>query len=78
MNRKRRRSVFMDESMERSQTGPTMNLDVELQVLGIASDAWVAAWDFLVFERSVSSSFLSMPLLSTFSLFCLSLFHLYP
>jgi hypothetical protein len=24
-----------------------MDLDVKLQVLGIASDAWVAAWDFL-------------------------------
>jgi hypothetical protein len=24
-----------------------MDLDVKLQVLGIASNAWVAAWDFL-------------------------------
>jgi hypothetical protein len=34
-----------------------MNLNIELQILGVASDAWVAAWDILLLLKKDLSAF---------------------
>jgi hypothetical protein len=42
----------------------TVDLDVELEVFGVPSDAWVAAWDVLSKDLVSYNSFLSCPLRS--------------
>jgi sugar lactone lactonase YvrE len=51
--------------------GLTMDLDEKLYILGIASDARVAAWDFLIWRLLVSSCF--PPSLLSFCIFGSSL-----
>jgi hypothetical protein len=59
------RSVWMDEHIDAgsNKDGRTTNLDIKLEVLGITSDARLAAWDVLDEGRFVSFAFLSRLLL---------------
>ena len=51
-----RKKISMGRKRGLRRQKSTMDLDVKLRVLGIATDAWVAAWDFLVLKHLVSPS----------------------